>query len=64
MVQDGAIKRFGKASPYTYQIADPLLRVLLRFYPGTNPNIYSRIQNYMIKDLSPISDEPEAVHGE
>jgi hypothetical protein len=64
MVQDGAIKRFGKASPYTYQIADPLLRVLLRFYPGTNPDIYSRIQNYMIKDLSPISDDPEAVHGE
>jgi hypothetical protein len=53
MVQDGALQRFGKASPYTYQIADPLLRVLLRFYPGTNQQIYERIQNYMIKDLVP-----------
>lgn len=53
MVQDGAIQRFGKASPYMYQIADPLLRVLLRFYPGTNQQIYIRIQNYMIKDLVP-----------
>lgn len=52
MVQDGAIQRFGKASPYAYQIADPLLRVLLRFFPGTNQQIYARIHNYMIKEFS------------
>lgn len=52
MVQDGAIKRFGKGSPYLYQVADPMMGVLLRFYPGTNPHIYDRISDYMLKDLS------------
>lgn len=56
MVLDGAIRRFGKASPYTYQISDPLLRVLLRFYPGTNPDIYSKVRNYMIRDLTPLNE--------
>jgi type II secretory pathway predicted ATPase ExeA len=58
MYRDGAIQRFGKASPFTYQIADPLLRVLLRFYPETNKQIYARIQNYMLKDLIPSSIDP------
>lgn len=51
MVNDGAIKRFGKGSPYMYQVADPLMKVLLRFYPGTNQKIYDRIQNYMLSEL-------------
>jgi hypothetical protein len=51
MVNDGALKRFGKSNPYLYQIADPLMRVLLRFYPGTNAKIYDRISNYMLQDL-------------
>ena len=51
MVQDGAIKRLGKGSPYMYQVSDPLMRVLLRFYPGTNPKIYDRISNFMLQDL-------------
>lgn len=52
MVQDKAINRYGKGSPYLYQIADPMMGVLLRFYPGTNPHIYERVQNYMLKELS------------
>lgn len=51
MVNDGAIKRFGKGSPYMYQVADPLMKVLLRFYPGTNQKIYDRIQNYMLEEF-------------
>jgi AAA ATPase domain len=51
MVNDGAIKRFGKGSPYLYQLADPLMKVLLRFYPGTNQKIYDRISNYMLEEL-------------
>lgn len=51
MVQDGAIRRYGKASPYLYQISDPMMGVLLRFHPGTNAHIYERIQNYMLNDL-------------
>lgn len=51
MVNDGALKRFGRSNPYLYQIADPLMRVLLRFYPGTNAKIYDRISNYMLSDL-------------
>lgn len=51
MVNDGAITRFGKSSPYLYQLSDPLMKVLLRFYPGTNQKIYDRISNYMIEEL-------------
>lgn len=51
MCQDGAIKRFGRGTPYMYQIADPRLRVLLRFFPGTNPEIYDRINDYMLSDV-------------
>jgi hypothetical protein len=58
MVNDGALKRFGRSNPYLYLIADPLLRVLLRFYPGTNAKIYDRISNYMLEDL--VSTENKA----
>ena len=51
MVSDGAIKRLGKGSPYLYQISDPLMKVLLRFYPGTNQIIYDQITNYMLEEL-------------
>ena len=51
MVNDGAITRFGKSSPYLYQLSDPLMKVLLRFYPGTNQKIYDRISNYMVQEL-------------
>lgn len=51
MVNDGAITRLGKSSPYLYQLSDPLMKVLLRFYPGTNQKIYDRISNYMIQEF-------------
>lgn len=56
MVGDHAINRFGKRSPYLYQIADPRLSVLLRFYPGTDAHIYDRITTYVLGDVAS-SDE-------
>ena len=50
LINDGVVTRYGKSSPYTYDVSDPGFKVLLRFHPDANPQVYARIQNHMMRE--------------